>query len=579
MRRFALLFLIALLLGPMAPCVAAGFAHPVVYLTPKIEGAHRYPPAERAARLAGLLETLEPGGPAGRVQIGYTLPMTLLNAFRRDASGAWRIDLRTFEEDLAIAAEIGRPIIIALYSSHFVEGLGSGTLGDELVADSRNLMAYEDGRPALDRYFSASIVGYTLSTDPDIPVNAWRRRAMIAALERIRTFRNAHPNLLVGVELIGEAHHLFPDLRHGNDRFRDIRTTDYSAASRRDFRAWLRDEGWTLEALNRHIGAHFTAWEDVLPPGFAGADPRPWTHWDAFAAGDFPVAGWVDHRDGVAGVTLVLDGETEIPATTQLSRTDVYDALPDIDTATSGFRGTIDLEGLAPGWHGVTVRATLPDGQSGDLGHKVFFVGSEAEMAETPPPGMPALQPRPPGLRGNVDDPEQIFAVQYNPFAALWHAFRQSQIVDHFKTWIELAEDSGLPPELVYTYQVAPFLVGGWNDMLYAIGDDFFSLPGARPGITAYGGTVDSPRLFELMAGRPYAITEFHPLRPRHPAAAEAAMRRHFAAGAVFIAPFFLSLIPQDLGQRDFEMFLIRPDNPNRGSDHLYRAIRLLAAE
>ena len=558
---------------------APRFAAPIVYLTPKIEGAHIYPAAERAERLSALLNELEPSGPAGAVQVGYTVAVTMLDAYRRDATGRWQIDMTLLEEDLAIAAEIGRPIVIALFGNHFVVGLGSGGLPDELIADPRNLMAYQDGTPVVDTYFTSGIVGYTLSTDPAIPVNAYRRSALIAALERIHAFGQDHPDLLIGIELLGEAHHLFPDLRSGNDRFEDIRSTDYSAASRREFRRYLRDRGWTLEALNRHVGARFMAWEDVVPPGFAGSGPGAWTHWDSFAAGAFPIAGWVDHPGGVAAVTLVLDTGTEIAATRDLNRTDVYDALDDIDTPNIGFRGTIDLESLAAGWHGVTVRVDLADGQSATLGHRVFFVGTEAEMAAAaPPPTSPDAAPHMPGLRGNVDDPERVFAVRYNPFAALWHDFRQHQVLEQMRSWIALAQAQGFSGDQIYTYQLAPSLVGGWNSLLYAIDPAYFLLPGARPGVTAYGGSADTPHIFDLVGGRPYGLTEFHTLRPRHPEAALEAMWRHFEAGAVFVSPFFLSLVPQDLGQRDFEMFLIRPDNPNRGSDHMYRAILELAA-
>lgn len=585
-RRLSLAFLsMALGLGLSGPAAGqATFAEPVVYLTPKIEGSHRYEPVERAERLAALLEALEPGGPAGAVQVGYTIDVRLLTIYRRDQDGEWQVDLSRLEEDLAVAAEIGRPIVVALNGNHFAEGLGSGGLQDALIADPRNLMAYQGGSPALDSYFGAAIVGYTLSTDRRLPVNAYRLRALAAALERIRAFADRHPDLFIGVELLGETHHLFPDLRGGADEFQSIQTTDYSQVSRRAFRQYLRDQGWTLEALNRAIGAAFPDWESVEPPGCACADDGSgvpdWAHWDSFAAGDFPVAGWVDDPRGIAGITLQLSDGAEIAATLNLNRTDVYDAVPDIETPNVGFRGGIDLRELAPGWHSVTVRVDIADGTSVSLGSRSVFVGSEAERALAPaPPPATGRDSSVASLRGAIDDPAAEFTVRYNPFATLWHDFRRHQVRAQTALWIDEAHRQGLSADQLYTYQVAPFLVGGWNNLLFAVTADFFRIDGARPGISAYGGTADTPHVFDLLGGRPYAITEFHPLRPRHPDAAIAAMRRHFEAGAVFISPFFLSLVPQALGQRDFEMFLIRPDNPNRGSDHVYHAIQRLAAE
>ena len=69
-------------------------------------------------------------------------------------------------------------------------------------------------------------------------------------------------------------------------------------------------------------------------------------------------------------------------------------------------------------------------------------------------------------------------------------------------------------------------------------------------------------------------MPEFNPLQGRTPQLARQAFVQHYQAGARFVSPFYLSVVPARLraaeDKRDFD---IAPDNTRDGADALYSAM------
>ena len=71
--------------------------------------------------------------------------------------------------------------------------------------------------------------------------------------------------------------------------------TDYSPASVRDFREWLKPRYSGLGQLNDRLGTPFQTWEEVEPPrsDLRAEDAAPrWMHMDSYANGVLPIFGW-----------------------------------------------------------------------------------------------------------------------------------------------------------------------------------------------------------------------------------------------------------------------------------------------
>jgi hypothetical protein len=140
--------------------------------------------------------------------------------------------------------------------------------------------------------------------------------------------------------------------------------------------------------------------------------------------------------------------------------------------------------------------------------------------------------------------------------------------------------NAGFDKDRVFSHQLIPTLNGSWNDMLFAAQASLSPASPYLPGMTVYGGSTFTPALIKKAAGRRYGLPEFHPLQHKDDDIPEAILRYHYAHGAVFITPYFMSIRNEhQKGQAAHDRMLITPTNTERGSDNLYRAIKKLAFE
>ena len=535
-----------------------------------------------APALTRLLDTLEPGGPKGAVQVGYTLTLQLLALYKKTPKG-WAIDTEQLDAYLRVISQVDRPVVVYLSADHF-DSLGP--LPTELAKDPRNLMHLAGGKPLELGYFGYRIIPYTLLADPAIPVNRYRFEALEEVARRIQALPRKVQDRIVAYTLAGELHQVFPDFENGMGAWQNIQVTDYSAPSVAGFRAWLQGKYQTVAQFNAQNGVDYASFDAIPAPA---RDIRKdklnsfAEHYDAYADGTLPIAGWLwDPKESIDQLDLYLDGRRVGPVQRGLNRLDVYRAVAEVTTPNTGFRYDLDFSALAPGYHLAQVVA-----QSGGTPYKlaqVEFVVVPRDQSRVKAvrareaPGLKDAKQLA-GVRSWLDMPRSLQDVYYNPLARDWNHYREMQVYGFLKAFHARAVQAGLPVDKLYSHQIVPDVNGSWNRQLFAVG---LTLQGNTPwkqGLNMYGGAVDSAWLRTFMGLRKisdYGVPEFHPQQWKRQGAALAALQSHFNAGARFISPMYFSIIPAKFKQRaenGVNRMEVDPHNTKDGSDQFYQAI------
>ena len=555
---------------------------PIFYITPKIAFCDLSNPNGEVL-LTKFLDEIEPGGPHGKVQVGYVLSFQLLDFYKKKVN-QWQLNLNSLNQSLEAAARIARPFLISLNANHF----GTIFLPDltkELMEDPINLMMYSDGRTALDKYFESPIIPFTLSTNENIPVNHYRFRAFQEAVKVISIFANNNPDLLVGVTLNGETHHLFENFSNGTGNFKNIKVTDYSSVSKDEFRLYLKKKIGTIEKLNKILKSSFNSWRDIEPPSISDFTTDPWNFFNSYAHGIIPIYGWLYPSEEISELRIYLNGQLFGKATMNLNRLDVYEAVDEIQTPNVGFRYNLDFSELPTGNYELQILVMMKNKTASSFGQRKIFVKNSYYFGDFFLKHNPTLNAkRDKNIMGYIDSPKNNLKVIYNPLAKIWQAFREEQVNNFIEKLAKIAIESGLNKELIFSYQLIPWLNADWNELLFAVNESFFQSDLMYPGITLYGGLAISQMPLDIISQnktasiRRYGVPEFHPLMHKNPDSAYRALLFHLKNGAVFVAPYFMSLLDAP-GESEHEMFLIEPENESHGSNHLYSAIIKIAAK
>jgi len=535
-----------------------------------------------SGRVARLLDRLEPGGPKGTVQVGYTATLQLLALYRATPKG-WEIDPARVDEFLGVIRKVQRPVVIYFSADHFDS---IGPITEELRKDPRNLMQLRDGKPLELGYFGYRIMPYTLSTDPALAVNKYRQDALNYVAKRIKTLPQAVQSRIVAYTLAGELHHLFPDFENGMGAYQDIQVTDYSPASVAAFRKWLSAKYQTIEQFNTRTGLVYASFDEVPAPSKNIRKEKLAAfgeHYDAFADGTLPIAGWLwDPNKTIQQLDLFVNGKLigEVPR--GLNRLDVYRAEASITSPNTGFRFDLDYSAMPAGKHRAQVVATS-NGSRHQLAEVDFVVvpRDQGRVASARAAEVPSLKNAKalPGVRSWLDMPKQLQDVYYNPLARDWNLYRESQVHAFLGEFHQWALKAGLPAQKLYSHQIVPNVNSSWNPQLFAAGQ---TLQGSAPwkqGLNMYGGATNSPWLRDFMARNKiteYGVPEFNPQQWKLQGTHLAAMRSHYDAGAHFISPYYFSIVHdrfKGAAEHGVNRMELRPDNPKDGSDSFYKAI------
>ena len=198
--------------------------------------------------ISRLLDTLEPGGPKGDIQVGYTLTLPLLSLYQKTDTG-WKFDEESIDEFFRVVERVKRPVVLYFVADHFDSP--HAPLPYYLDKEPHNLMQLSDGKPLKIEYFNAKIFPWTLRTNPDIPVNRFRFESLDHVAKRVLALSKEAQERIVAITLAGELHQMVPNFESGMGSFDNLQYTDYSPESVADFRRFMQNKYQTLARLNR----------------------------------------------------------------------------------------------------------------------------------------------------------------------------------------------------------------------------------------------------------------------------------------------------------------------------------------
>lgn len=540
-------------------------------------------------QLKDLLNNLEPNGPEGNIQVGYTYGIAVLGLYDKTPNG-WALSKDKITRIFNNIQSAGRPAVIYFLMNHFDT---ANELSKELSRDKQNLMQLANGEPPIELYFQAPIIPYTLSVDETIPVNQYRFEALRAIISHYSTLPEEQKKLIHSFTLAGEVHHMFEDFQGGMGKFDDIKMTDYSQYSKQAFRRWLAAKYETIDQLNSKLLTAFPSWDAVEPPsknirtesldGF-------YQHVDSYSHGILPIFGWLWDKNAnyVRSIKIYLDGEYLGNADQNLNRLDVYQAISDLNTPNVGFRYELDFSALKPGIHDIQVVADTPEGEFEMARQKFSYINREQTQPNhiKPTNTVKSLEPASSlgSVRYYVDHPKPMIDVYYNPLAKQWHLYRESQ-VERFITYTwEEASALGAEQEKLYSHQIPAYLNSSWNTVLFATGQSIRAQSKYLPGITLYGGGADADmtkQIYPAMKSRKYGVPEYHSQQYKSYEPSYNALMTHYYGNAAFVSPYYMSVVPDDIHQGDeaHKKFLIKEGNTHYGSGYLYKAIQEAARD
>ncbi len=537
-----------------------------------------------AAGITRLLDTLEPGGPKGQVQVGFQATLQLLSLYKRSGK-QWVIDDEKLNVYLQVLTRVKRPVVVYLAADHFDT---QGPLVDELIKDPRNLMLLSDGKPAMSSYFGYRIVPYTLQPDDAIPVNRYRYAALRHVAKRLNALPQAVRERIIAITLAGELHHLFPNFEGGTGEYDNMKVTDYSAASVAGFRRWLSEKYGSLQKFNADNGFSYASFKQVPAPGKDIRKDRLQSfgeHYDALADGRLPIAGWLwDPQHRIQQLELYVDGQRVGKMARGLNRLDVYRALEDVTSPNVGFRHDYDFSRLPPGQHLAQVVAQAA-GSVYLVGQAAFAVipRDQGKVKATEPVGLNDLKPLKDmdGVKASLDLPgPQHDDIYFNPLARDWNQYRAWQVKAFMNRFHQVAIKAGLPADKLYSHQILADVNPSWNPQLFAADQTVVANTPWKSGVNLYGGATDSDWVRSFLAQRKitdYGVPEFNPQQWKRPGAQLEAMMSHYTGGARFISPYYFSVIPdryKGSEKHGVNAMELRADNPKDGSSQFYQAIR-----
>jgi hypothetical protein len=533
-----------------------------------------------ATRVSALLDAMGPRtSPSGRYALGYTLTLPLMRYVRADGRG-WSIDSAELANELTLVRDVDRPVVILLSADHFRDS--GAALVDRLAQDERNLMWTPAGPLRLGRYFGLPVNAWTFA-DPEAPIAELKRRLVAAAVAEICRLDAPSKRRIAAVDLLGETHQLYPSFPDPPGYGGGFVVTDYSPASRAAFQAWLAQRFGTIGAFNQAVGGAFADFGKVEPPSrdMTAAGGTRLAHLDSAAAGRLAIYGWAYDPNGPAPrIALFVDGVQRATTIADLNRLDVPEADKTVRTPNVGWRLEYDYRGLAPGVHTLELRAEA-HGRVVRFGARRFVVlskpGETVGPLDTPvPPGTPDSA----GLRLVIDGPAPDQPVLFNPLAELWLAYRNAQITHVYEAAADQAATC-LPRTQIFSHQIAPQLYGSWNPDLMAVDASQARNPHYLPGTTLYGGSAFGDAFFRFkdrLGWTSYGVSELHPTFPLSVAEMEAMLDRHRRAGARYVAPFYMYVVPARITPTENKLtsWRIMPDNsdPRYGAASFYRAIQ-----
>ena len=568
---------LAPMIGVVEPCILA--AQPPSGAT-SLERACTGPDGSAAALVDATLSALSPPGAASpKYELGYTLQVPLLKLFK-PAGSDWAIDTQAVGRLVRTLRDSERPAILYLFSTHFS---ANAPIEEALQADPRNLSATQQGPLPREKYYGTDIFNWGFAAS-DNDVTRRRVQAVQAVLAEVCKLEPKQIARIKGVTLLGELHHLFPGFEGGMGFDGPYLVSDYSEASKRGFRAFLRNRYGAIDKLNVEVHGHWTAFDAVEPPSKAlrSKDLRDFTeHIDSFAHGSLPISGWAYVKGSTEQsppvVRVYRNGDLIGKTAATLGRQDVRQAVPGLGDANTGWRYDMDFRAVPAGLHRIDV--FLEDGPD-KLVHlatrEITILDGNEAPRPLPQKALPPSRQADAQTKAHVDLPADKSTYRYNPLVPLWHAFRAQQVVDYLAYFANVVKASCLANTPVYTHQIVPFTNPSWDQNKYAIGASLRKLDGIRLGVSLYGEPTYGTSFMQWLATTTharYGVTEFHPLKAMDAGQFRSMLAMHAARGADFVSFFLEPRWEGKLVPRPHNIFSFDPVNDRFGSAQLYKAV------
>lgn len=522
--------------------------------------------------LKAALDDMEPGGANGKVVLGYTVGVNLMNL--PPSSG-----LDPMTRLTQALKTIKRPLVLYLMANQFAHPPST----KEFKATS--FAKFADQTVPNEHYFEGGINPFTLDMNPALDVN----RVRFGALQQVGKWYAGLPESsrkrIHAITLAGELHHFFPGFSTGMGRFDDIRVTDYGPGSVKAFQDWLRGRYGNIAAVNKKLQSSYASFNLVLPPS---RDIRKEKlnsidqHFDGYAHGLLPIEGWLANLPTGHTIKVYLNGRLLGAAEYGLNRQDVYEAVAAIPSAQVGFRYWLDHSALERGTY--TVQVLVEGAKTFEIARRTITImgSSQAAVAKSFTNTLSTAQP-PAGFQFSIDHPKNLQSYFFNPLAREWSSFRSGQVTLAYQNWVDRAVASGLPGDKLFSHQIAPATIGSWNPLLFGADESLQGSHNYKKGINAYGGSASVSLLKRhyLHEGEAFGVPEFHTQAWKDPEAAYKVLQDFQAGGASFVSPYFISMKPAKIrgNGNAHDKFRIAPENSAYGSDYLYRAIIKLSAK
>lgn len=540
---------------------------------------------------ASALDRLEPHGAKGSVQIGYTIGINLLE---NPDSG----EFNPFGFLTNALKLIDRPAVIYIFANHF-----AGITAKPAIAED-SMARFADQSTPSETYFQRKISPITLSTDATLSVNQQRNKALKKLGDWYKSLPDKSKNKIIAFTMAGELHHFYDDFSTGMGRFENIHITDYSPSRIADFQGWLENHYGSIKKLNDKINSEFKYFNEINPPSKNIQSDRLAhfsQHFDSFAHGQVPIEGWLEKLPPQHQIKVYLNGVALGKAEYGLNRQDVYESAVKFKTAQLGFRYLLDFSKLPRGKY--TVQVMLEGPQRCELARRSLSIMGQSqepipnfdntliiqklEKLEKLAKSAKLVKSTKSNLlstskkcqsRFYLDRPANELALFYNPLAKDWLQFRSEQVTRAYEHWFDASKAIGLPPEKLFSHQIAVATVGGWNPVLFASDASLQGEKRYQKGINLYGGSASMALLKKhyLKPGEVFGVPEFHSQAWKDAKVPGKVLQELQAGGARFVSPYFLSMVPNKYRDKpnDHDKFRLSPDNKNYGSDHLYFAIK-----
>lgn len=527
-------------------------------------------------RIEQLLGEIGPAlSPSGEFALGYTLNLPALSFFRKSVDG-WTFDLDRLRYRLRCIEEVNRPVVVYISSNHFCDE--ARELCKELSEDVDNLMWTSDGPLARDKFFALETCAWNIA-DLQSPLNRMRKEAFEAIGSELVKLNGTARRRIIAVSILGEVHHHYANFSSGMGYDAPFNVTDYSPSALHGFRTWLKTRFGDIASLNGAVAGKYDAWEEIDPPRFKADDA---TSLASHSLGRLCFHGWA-HNPGQeqAKIKAYVNGVPMPTVSVNLSRPDVAEAVPSVDTANVGWRWVWDFSTSPSGQYAVEI-TLISGGQEYLVAKRQIEVFNPSKMSAQSPQRLRTHSDfRPMTLRCHIDYPsDPALRVSYDPLARLWNDYREHQVTEYMKYFSRIIADCGIPKEQIFSHQILPRLNSAWNSDFMGTDGSIETNSDYNPGVTLYAGSAYGEAFFDLkrkLGWARYGVSELNPNRDLGVADTLSMIRRHAAEGAVYLSPYYLSMRPARVtvsGPHD--RFWIKRDNRLFGCDTLYAALQVV---